>query len=174
MRLPPCQSPKVGLRAAKWLIKIVFTNLIFCLSIFNVVLTVSQGRYPCTITMHPIRQMQWTYTKATSVNLMTSFLENNNVQQGLTNKLFSSYQRLLHGGKDFQISYITFNIFKNSIFFFHNKENKWKVTINFDNTLGINLIIGFGNHVYSIETITDLMCLFCFWFWFLYNSIAIV
>ena len=35
--------------------------------------------------------------------------------------------------KDFQSSYITFVIFNNSTFF-DTTKNKWKVTINFDNT----------------------------------------
>ena len=46
-RLRLCQWPKVGLRAAKWLIKKKFEQ-IFCYF---------KCRYPCTITMQPIRQL---------------------------------------------------------------------------------------------------------------------
>ena len=45
-----------------------------------VVFAVFYGLYSRAITMQPIRQMQWTNTKATSENLIFSFLENNKVQ----------------------------------------------------------------------------------------------
>ena len=50
----------------------------------------------------------------------------------------------MHGGNDFQSSYITFGIFNNSTYF-GTTENKWNMTINFDSTYYIILIIGFSN-----------------------------
>ena len=70
--------------------------------------------------MQPIKQLQWTNIKADSENLIISFLENNKVQE------FSSYLPFLHRSKDFQSSYITFDIFSNSTFFGTTK-NKWKL-----------------------------------------------
>ena len=53
----------------------------------------------------------------------------------------------MHGGNDFQSSYITFGIFNNSTYF-GTTENKWNMTINFDSTYYIILIISFSNHIY--------------------------
>ena len=44
------------------------------------VLIVFRGGYPRTITIQPIRQLQWTDTKAASENLIASFLENSKLQ----------------------------------------------------------------------------------------------
>ena len=44
------------------------------------VLAVFQGLYSHAIIMQPIRQLQWIDAKATSENLIISFLENNKVQ----------------------------------------------------------------------------------------------
>ena len=65
------------------------------------------------------RQLQWTATKAILGNLIFSFLENNRVQQGLTEKfnLLSSSLSFQHGGNDFRSGYITFDILNNQIFF---------------------------------------------------------
>ena len=51
-----------------------------------VVLGVFQVRYAWTFIMQPIRQLQWTTTKATAENLILSLLKNNRVQEGLTEK----------------------------------------------------------------------------------------
>ena len=46
--------------------------------IFGVVYAIFQGQYFHAITMQLIKQLQWKDTKATSENLITFFLENNN------------------------------------------------------------------------------------------------
>ena len=69
------QWPKVGLSVAKWLINKVWTNFTFCFVLFFLspfstskqisiaVLIAFQGQFPRTITIQPIRQLQWTNTK---------------------------------------------------------------------------------------------------------------
>ena len=52
----------------------------------STVLTVLQGRYPRAITMQRTRQWQWTDSKATSENVIISFLENKKMQLGLAKK----------------------------------------------------------------------------------------
>ena len=48
--------------------------------IYDVVLAVVQGRHPRAITMLLIRQFRWADTKASSENLIISFLKGNKVQ----------------------------------------------------------------------------------------------
>ena len=108
VRLPPCQWPKVGLSAAKWLIKKSVNKhfvSVFLLSfstskqISTVALAVFPDQYSRMITIRTIRQLQWTDTKAASENLIISFLENNKLQQRLTWKLIlflsTTYLRFL-------------------------------------------------------------------------------
>ena len=90
LRLPPCQWPQVGLSAGKWMTKKIWRNFkfyfVFLLPFLTskqisiVVLIVFQRRYPRTITIQTIRQLQWTDTKATSENFIISFLKNNKLQ----------------------------------------------------------------------------------------------
>ena len=137
MRLSPTQWPRVGLRAAKWLTKKIEQNFTFCFSVSQLSLTskqitdvslaVFQGRYPRAIIMHPIRQFQWTDTKATSENLIIFFLENNKVQQGLTKKIILFLSTIFTWWyKKFQSSYITFDIFDNSTYFGTTEKTKEK------------------------------------------------
>ena len=48
--------------------------------VFAIVLAIFQSLYLRAITMQPIKQLQWTDTKAAPENLTISFLENNKVQ----------------------------------------------------------------------------------------------
>ena len=84
VKLPPCQWPKFGLRAVKWLIKRYWTNFAFCFSVCIAVfgkqanIRCSVGSilrpHPLMITMQRIWQLQWTDTMDTSENLKISFL----------------------------------------------------------------------------------------------------
>ena len=144
---------QVGLNAAKWLTRKAWTNFTFCFvfllplstskQISIVVLIVFQGRYSITIPIQRIRQLQWrNNTKATSGNFIISFSVK---QQAAVKTDQKNYSLFVYDfiydfflSKDFQSSYI----FNNSTLF-GAKQNKWKVIINFVNTLEINLIINF-------------------------------
>ena len=86
------------------------------------VLAVFQGRYPSTIKIQPIKQLQWTDTKATSENFFSR------KQQAAVKTDQKIYSLLIYDfiydliydfflSKDFQSSYITLDIFNNSTFF---------------------------------------------------------
>ena len=143
-RLPLCQWPKVGLRAAKWLIK-KSLNKFFVISrpiylrdhnatdqaivpadtgrklnlhktfrrrperLLNVLCTfnlrlVSTGRNG---KISKLLQKTWSFLLWKTTRCSKEWPKN----------LFSSCLWVLHGGKDFQSSYITFNIFSNSALF---------------------------------------------------------
>ena len=90
--------------------------------IFIVVLIVFQGRYPRSITIQPISQLQWIDdTKMASENLIIFFSGKQQTALKTDQKIYS---RLIYDfmynfflSKDFQSSYITFVIFNNSTFF---------------------------------------------------------
>ena len=97
VRLPPCHWPKDGLSVAKWLLKHFVSYFLLPYSISKqisiVVLIVFQGRYPGTITILSIRQLQWIDTKATSKNLIIFFWKTTSCSKDWPKSLFSSYLR---------------------------------------------------------------------------------
>ena len=133
VRLPPCQWPIVGLSAATWLIKKVWINFkfwfVFLIAVFD-----KQANIHCSIN---------------SISRPISSHDHNSTDQPIAmdrwyqngfRKLDNFYSLLIYDfiynfflSKDFQSSYITFVIFNNSTVF-DTTKNKWKVTINFDNT----------------------------------------
>ena len=128
VRLPPFQWTKAGLRAAKWLIKKSWTNFTFCFSAFITVYN-KQANIRCSTgsILRPISSWDHNATdQATPMIRYQSYFRkidnffSGKQQSAVRNdqkNLFSSYLQFLHGGKDFQSSFITFDIFNNSPFF---------------------------------------------------------
>ena len=147
VRLPPCQWPKVGLSAAKWAIKNVWANFTFCFVFFIAALD-KQANIHCSINSisRPISSHDYNSTdQAIAMGRSQSDFRKldkffSGKQQAAVKTDHKIYTLLIYEfiydfflSKDFQSSYITFVIFNNSIFF-GTTENKWKVTINFENT----------------------------------------
>ena len=93
MKLSPCQWPKVQTADEKkfeqtlHLVSVFLLHFLQASKMSVVVLVVFQDRYLRATTIQPIRQLQGTDAKATSENLIISFLENEKVQEGLIKRL---------------------------------------------------------------------------------------
>ena len=135
VRLPLFQWPKVGLSAAKWLIKKAWTNRIFCFSFFfsifcqqaNIHSTIGCVSRPISSHDHNSNDQAITMDRYQSYfrNLDNLF---SGKQQAAVKAGQNIYSLLIYNliyhliydfffAKDFQSSYITFDIFNNSTFF---------------------------------------------------------
>ena len=148
VRLPPCQWPIVGLSAATWLIKKVWTNFTFCFVFFIAVFD-KQPNIHCSVnsisrpisshdhnsTDQPIAMDRWYQNRFRKLDNFFSGKQQTALKtdQKIYSLLIYNFIYNFFLSKDFQSSYITFVIFNNSTFF-DTTKNKWKVTINFDNT----------------------------------------
>ena len=140
MRLLPFLLPKLGLSVAKWLIKKVWIK---CKAFLSVVLH-KQAIMHCSINsisrLISSHDHNSTDQEIAMNRYYSDFRKLDNFfsgKQRLAKKIYSRficdfiYDFLL--SKEIQSSYITFVISNNSTFF-GTTENKWKITINFDNT----------------------------------------
>ena len=177
-RLPPCQWPKVGLRTAKWPIEKSLNKLYILFQYFYcgfltrkqisvvALAVVFQGRCPRAIIMQPIRKLQWTDTKASSGNLIISFMETTRCSEDWP----KTYSLLVY---DFCIVVSIFKVaaslsILSTIRLSLAQQKKQMKTINFDNTYDIHLIICFGNYIYANrDYYQSYMFFFCFCFWLL-------
>ena len=111
VRLLPFQWPKFGLTAAKWLIKKIWTNFAFYLSVFIAAFD-KQANICCSISSvsRPISSCNHNATdQAIAMDRYQSHFRRVNIFSGKQKRcskewpknLFSSYLRFLHEGKNF-------------------------------------------------------------------------
>ena len=117
VKLPPCQWPKVGLWVAKWLIKEVWANFTFWMTLNAFIAAFDkQPNIRCST-----GSISWPVSSrnhnATDQAMAMDRCQTTRCSKDWSKSLFSFYLQILHGAKDFQSSCITFSIFNNSIFF---------------------------------------------------------
>ena len=116
--------------------------------------------------------LQWLINVLVKRQLPGAWSEFLTSTSNLPKTLFPSYLRFSHGGKDFQSSYIIFDIFNNSSFFGTTAEEN----IKFNNTYLKQISSSLLATTYTSIGITNLICSFfvAFVFGCLYNSTEIV